>query len=270
MNKIVTLFFVMMIALGAVIVVLLGLTFIALTFTFLITTMFLVALIVFIHIKTNAFMDLTAALEKKSQAWFFGSDKTVRKRFLHGLGTKKIAEVPGVGYILVTEDSVYRDEKTGAPMAVIAGEAGITAPVHLVAAGQEFLKETKVDDLTEMVSTDEKTGLTSVKNDFEHIKTDIAGKTIRILDFLRFFIYDVTPASIKLAIEESISEGLRDARTMNFKWIIAIITIIMVSTLAVIMIMMFAPASQPAPLTPDQISAICRSVAPQVGTGINI
>ncbi len=276
MNKVVGIFFGAMVLFGALLIVLFGLSTIALMLTFLISTLFLVTLLAIVHAKTNAFIDLSASMNKQAQIWFFGSDKRVRRVFVNGLGTNKIAEVPGVGNILVTEDSVYTDNKTGAPMAIIPGELGFTVPPKLIAASHKLI-DSNVEDITYMINQDgsvkEEYADSFVKINPRYDAYDISvkgekpvgrflkkvtGETVRILDFLRFSKYDVTPASVELAIEKSVADQMRGQRTLQFKWVLAIVALMMAGSIAFVIIMTFAPTTAPG-ATAGQIQEICRA-----------
>jgi len=283
MNAIVAVFLAGIVIFSVFITVLLGMTFIATTMVFLISTMFLLVLLILVGSKTRAFEELTAALKKKTIMEFWAPNRKVYRLFADSIGMGKVVDVKGVGNILVTKDSIYTDSKTGAPQAMVIGELGVTSPPKLLAAAQK-MNDSGFEDIEHVISEvidddgniskDIKIPISEANAILDShgvpapdgaenpgrvgkLITTIKNETVRVSDFLRFFKYEVTPASIKYVIEKTIADRMEGNKAMQMKWAFVIIALIMAGAVAAIMLFTFAPGSQAAAATPDQIKSIC-------------
>lgn len=284
MNGVVAAFIAGIVIFSVFITVLLGLTLLATTLTFAISTMFLVVLLILVSSKTRAFEELTASLKKKTTMEFWAPNRKVYRIFADSLGMGKVVSVKGVGNIMVTKDSIYTDSKTGAPQAMVVGELGITSPPRLLAAAQKMsdggyedithVMEEVLDDkgvvkkditipLAEGRAIIEKLEAPEPGSENEgklsRVITTLQNETVRVTDFLRFFKYEVTPASIKYVIEKAIADEMGGQRGVAFAKMFLVIALIMGSALAAIMLIMFAPTAAPASASPEQIQQICSS-----------
>lgn len=196
---------------------------------------------------------------------FYAPNKKRYTFFANQIGTGKVVDVPKIGNVMVTEDSIYMDEKTSAPHGIVVGELGITSPPKLIAAaerlsdeGNENIKQVIQDNTDDDGNTqDREVPISSSYKKADDGKFDVIKyKTIRLSDFLRYFLYEVTPASIKYTIEKTLADRMEQGRSIQLKWAFVIVAVIMAGALGAVMIFAFIPSATPA-ATPDQIQSIC-------------